>query len=133
MGRLQGVSGDFKSAEKTFGQSVVAALAGRNDEALARAWVYLISVAEETGRYERGHEAAGYAAAVLERLENADELRAALFTVLGALLIKEGKYTEALEHSQRAREIWQRVFGPEHPNVADAISNAALALRQLGR
>ncbi len=132
LGTLQARAGDLKGSDKTFHQSLVAALAGRHDEVLALGWIYLIGLGVELGQYERAEEAAGYATAVIERYESAEELRGRLFNSLGALFQRQGKYNEALEQFQRGRETRERALGPEHPDVADSLNNAALVLRHLG-
>jgi tetratricopeptide (TPR) repeat protein len=130
---LQARIGDFKNADQTLRNAGLAAVGGRHDEALARSWIYLIGVAKELRQYEQGHEAARYASALLERLGGVDELRGRLFNNLGSLLESEGKYAEALDHHQRALELWERSLGAENADVAGSLNNAAIALRQLGQ
>src|SRR5256884_4355723 len=42
-------------------------------------------------------------------------------------------YTEAESNFQRALEIREKTFGPEHPEVADVLINIALLRREEGR
>src|SRR5262249_55667735 len=52
---------------------------------------------------------------------------------LAALYTKQGKYGEAESQYKRALAIIEKGLGPNHPNVAPALENYAISLRQTGR
>jgi tetratricopeptide (TPR) repeat protein len=50
-----------------------------------------------------------------------------------AKLSKQGKYTEANEIAEKALEVAENTFGPDHPNTAASLNNLAELYRVQGR
>jgi tetratricopeptide (TPR) repeat protein len=48
-------------------------------------------------------------------------------------LYEAGKYAEAVPLAQRAVELAEKQFGPEHPNVVTSLNNLAELYREQGR
>ena len=51
----------------------------------------------------------------------------------GLVFFDAGKYSEAKAPLERALAIWEKVLGPEHPNVATSLDNLALLYDVQGR
>ena len=47
--------------------------------------------------------------------------------------MRQGEYAQAEPLCQRALAILQKALGPEHPNLATALENYALLLREMKR
>jgi tetratricopeptide (TPR) repeat protein len=45
----------------------------------------------------------------------------------------QGQYAEAESRYQRALAIWEKAFGPDHPNVATGLNNLAELYRMQGQ
>ena len=50
-----------------------------------------------------------------------------------ALYHNQGRYSEAESLFQRSLAIWEKVLGPEHPDVATSLNNYAQLLRRQGK
>ena len=50
-----------------------------------------------------------------------------------AELYAQGRYAEAEPLYKRSLAIWEGALGPEHPNVATALENYSVLLRETGR
>ena len=48
-------------------------------------------------------------------------------------LEKQGRYSEAVPLAQRALALYEKVLGPDHPDVATALNNLAELYRRQGR
>ncbi|MFT3843050.1 MAG: serine/threonine-protein kinase [Myxococcaceae bacterium] len=122
-GELQTRAGERKQAEQTLQESVWFAQVGGDDELAARGWnalAYLVGV--ELGRGVEGQAFGNYAAAVIARDGDDPELRAENLLDTGLMLQKEGKFEEALKVLKESLSLREKVFGPEHPAVAAAMS-----------
>jgi tetratricopeptide (TPR) repeat protein/predicted Ser/Thr protein kinase len=121
VGRLLGWRGDFAQSASTLHDALVNALAGRDDEAAARAATALVTaMGIRQAHYEEGARWADVAEALAGRMQNKDELLGVFFGARATLREREGKYDEALADATRALELEQRVFGPNHYAVAQA-------------
>jgi tetratricopeptide (TPR) repeat protein len=121
VGRLLGDRGDFAQSAVMLHDALVNALAGRDDEAAARAATQLITaIGIRQAHYDEGARWADVAEALAGRLQNKDELLGMFFSSRTTLREREGKYDEALADATRALELDQRVFGPNHYRVAQA-------------
>ncbi len=54
-------------------------------------------------------------------------------TNLAWMYLDQGKFEPAESSFQRALKIREKVFGPDHPDVADSLENYAGLLRETGR
>jgi tetratricopeptide (TPR) repeat protein len=61
-----------------------------------------------------------------------DESEADLANQLGLVLENKGDLDGALQYTQRALTIDEKVYGPDHPNVATSASNIGLILKDKG-
>ncbi len=121
VGRLLGDRGDFAQSALVLHDALVNALAGRDDDAAARAATALVTaIGIRQAHYDEGARWADVAEALAGRMQNRDELLGVFFAARTTLREREGKYDEALADATRALELQQRVFGPDHYRVAQA-------------
>jgi len=83
------------------------------------------------GQYDEA-EAAYREALELRRGGHDDILLAGAHANLGAIAAARGRYGEALEGFRRSYTLIEGVYGPRHPNVANALVNVGSALAELG-
>lgn len=57
----------------------------------------------------------------------------ALLLYAGGYLYERGRYQDGLPLFERARAIWERVLGPDHPHTATALNNLAALYQDQGR
>ncbi|HJZ87055.1 MAG TPA: tetratricopeptide repeat protein [Polyangia bacterium] len=134
LGELQERAGSVKPAEATLREAVLAAEAGRNDDAAAHAWTHLIYVVGYAQmRHAEGHECARHSAAAIERLGGHQELEARRLYTDGSVYLEEGKYEQALALFQRAQPMMEQKLGPEHPFVATILDGMGLVYSSLGK
>jgi tetratricopeptide (TPR) repeat protein len=122
-GQLEEDSGDTQAAAITLRDAVREAEAGRDDELAARSSIKLVQVLGLEARFEEAHDRASQAEAKIERLGRKEVLLSDLLHADSDLYWREGKYADALEVGQRALDLGQRVFGPEHSTVASSLLN----------
>ncbi|HJW77637.1 MAG TPA: tetratricopeptide repeat protein, partial [Beijerinckiaceae bacterium] len=70
---------------------------------------------------------------VAKEMREADPRRAATANNLGFVLHAEGRPQDALPLYQESLSLREAALGPDHPSVAQSLSNEAEALRALGR
>jgi tetratricopeptide (TPR) repeat protein/tRNA A-37 threonylcarbamoyl transferase component Bud32 len=98
---------------KLAGEGVALDEMGRRDEALAT--------------YRRGLE-------LTTRVQGEGSLATARYlTAIGLMQMEAKQYRDAQNHLQRALTAYERGLGPDHPQVALAITNLTTVLRPLGR
>ena len=120
VGHLVGLKGDYAGSARLLERAYLAALAGRHEEAAARAATDLIIAAgTRQAKYADGDRWAEVAEALAGHLTHKDELLGVLYSTRSSLREREGKYDDALADAARALEIEERVLGREHTAVAD--------------
>lgn len=133
-GRIQEDLREHEAAEKALYDAVWAAEAGRHDDVAAWAWIELVHViGYREARHEEGHRVAHLAEGAVERIGEAPEVRATLLTNEAKILCEEGRFEEARERGAQALAIREKLFGPEHPAVANTLNVLSVALVRLGR
>ncbi|MFO0726545.1 MAG: tetratricopeptide repeat protein [Myxococcota bacterium] len=111
----------YDAAKAAYRRAARAAAAGGFDYGVANAQIALVYWANQRGEVAAGEEAAKDAAAALERLGPAPELEASLATNLGTLAYQKGDLTGAEREMSRALAIDERVLGPDHPQLSEAL------------
>jgi tetratricopeptide (TPR) repeat protein len=129
-GELEDRNGDFRTARGTLHEALYAGQAGRDDRAAAQAanqltWI----VGHRLADYERGHEWARLAGAILERIGGDELLEAHRLGHLGAVLVRQGRHQPALDCYQSSLTLLRKIHGPEHPAVATALNNLGVLSR----
>ncbi|MFT3707870.1 MAG: serine/threonine-protein kinase [Archangium sp.] len=126
-------TGDAKGAETLIEESILAAVAARDDELQARGWVERVGFAALGGSAQEADQWARFARASLDRIGAPLELEASLANNLGVLAAGRGDFQKALESHQRALTLRRQVLGDKHPLVARSHSNLGIAFKGLGR
>ncbi|WP_158501887.1 tetratricopeptide repeat protein [Vitiosangium sp. GDMCC 1.1324] len=117
---------DARKAEDELQTAVWTAVAGGHDQVAAEAAISLVQfIGRGLRHHEQGHQWSQFAQAVLQRLGGVPSLEASRLTHLGQLLSDEGRSTEAMEYLQQALALREKLLGPEHPDVAEALSDLA--------
>ena len=120
IGHLVGLKGDFAESARILERAYLAALAGRHEEAAARAATDLIIAAgTRQAKYAEGDRWADVAEALAGQLSKKDEILGVLYSTRSSLREREGKYDDALADAERALGIEERLFGTEHTTVAE--------------
>jgi tetratricopeptide (TPR) repeat protein len=123
-----------KEAERLLTDAALAAEALGLDELKARArieltWLYGINFHQA----EQAVAVSRQAQATLDRLGGSPGLQYQLHLSLGGALFDAGKYAEATEHFQKARELAAQVLGEDHPRMASLWANSGMGLSTLER
>ncbi len=120
VGHLVGLKGDYAESAHLLERAYLAALAGRHEEAAARAATDLIIAGgTRQAKYADGDRWAEVAEALAGHLSHKDELLGVLYSTRSSLREREGKYDDALADAERALAIEERVLGRVHTAVAD--------------
>jgi eukaryotic-like serine/threonine-protein kinase len=88
---------------------------------LAIAWANLGAILTAVGRTQEAREALLNAARISTTRETPEDA-AGIYYNLGMLALQEGEEAHAEQHFERAHALWLSKFGPDHPNVAYALS-----------
>ncbi|WNG35615.1 tetratricopeptide repeat protein [Archangium violaceum] len=132
-GALEEKAGNFSASEASLRQAVWAAEAGRHDEVIASASARLVRSGMLQAHYDKGREWADHARAVLERMGGDDRIEAFVTNALGAIHLREDKTEESLALFRQVVALRQKVYPPEHPEVAAALNNLGASLVKSGR
>ncbi len=132
-GALQEKLGQQNEAEATYKQALWAAEAGRHDEAAASAAARLLRMGYMQDQYAIAHEWEELARAKLKRLGGNPRIEAYVLSNLSGMLAAEGNFLQGLQLQQRALELREQVYGPEHPLVATSRGNVGYMLQLLER
>ncbi len=124
LARLKRRGGDVPAAETLLTEAYLKAEAGGDDEVktmaanqLAGVVGYLLARPEEGLRWGR------LARAILDRTGGGNELEANWHDTMGAIAATKGDNKSLDEHDQAALTIREKLYGPDHPAVADALNN----------
>jgi tetratricopeptide (TPR) repeat protein/tRNA A-37 threonylcarbamoyl transferase component Bud32 len=134
MGATNVQLGRNADAEKFLDDALRAALASHHDDLLPEISANLVWVVGFQGRFEDAQRWSRFADATIERETMLNPIKYSwVLNDMGAVYYLEQRYAEALEYQERARQIKEKVLGPDDPDVAVTVSNIALALNKLGR
>ncbi|HEY5927521.1 MAG TPA: serine/threonine-protein kinase [Kofleriaceae bacterium] len=132
LGELQRRSGDMNAAA-TLEQAIVAAVATRHDDVAARAWIRMATVVGiEKGQYEDGLRLSQHGRAFIDRLGGDKRLEAMLAGDLSIIYRRLGRYDESLRHIDRALELGEKIYGPQHTQVGSWLNSSGLTLLEAG-
>lgn len=127
LGLLREQQADAEGAAVALRDALFAAQAARHDRVAAEAFVRLVRVdGYQRQDFAMAHENAAYATALMERLEQGQDLEATLAGHLGVVYFHEGKLAEAEVHHRQALAIL------ESSQNARARSEIPRALRRVG-
>jgi tetratricopeptide (TPR) repeat protein len=133
-GRVELDTSEFRKARASLSAAVRRGLASRNDEAAARADIWLVWVeGRKLHQYDHARRSAEDARALLQRLGNPHRLQALLSSYRGVLERLEGHPEEALRHHQRALAELDAAGGGDDLLRADCLEHLAAAELDLSR
>jgi eukaryotic-like serine/threonine-protein kinase len=129
------INGAPKEAETLILNAIFAAEAGRHDELAVKAWLLFAhwQSALEGREIEQARESVAHANALLERMGGDALLQADLDSTLGHVEFEGGNYEKAHERYDAALIGYEKLWGPEHHSVAQAIEHIASVARRQGR
>jgi tetratricopeptide (TPR) repeat protein len=129
---MEHADGDHQQALASLQAAVTAAEEGRYDRMRALAWIWEINVDDELGSAAEARRAAEQARAVLSHVKTDFELEAQLEVALGIFEQNNGDVAKAAEHVVRGLALAERALGPDHPRLADYLSQMVMPLMILG-
>ncbi|MCX4241927.1 serine/threonine-protein kinase [Paraliomyxa miuraensis] len=113
--------------------ALLASSSGDHPTAADAATRLVFVLAEELGQPDEAMRWARHAEAALERMPSDRLARARLDSNVGIVHAIKGEYDQALAAFELALTTKRELLGEEHPEVAGALENVALALSSLGR
>ncbi|HEX8699453.1 MAG TPA: tetratricopeptide repeat protein, partial [Myxococcaceae bacterium] len=134
LGKVESAAGQFPQAWEAHNEAQRAALAGRDDDLLLRALMgQMYAELEGKGQIPEAERTTRLAEAVLERVGETSEAAGIYHRFRGLLLYRKGEHAQAMASLRRALEIWEKVLGPEHPQLTDAHTGMGIVLNAQGR
>lgn len=115
--------GALDSAADSVQSSIVEAMAAKSPRDLAQAWIEAVAIAGESGNLKLALQDAQYANAILEDLEQDDELVARLANNWGTVYYRMARYPEARAQLQRSLSLRKLLFGDKSSLVARSLTN----------
>lgn len=124
LGVLLDTAGEFQAAETALYEAARYAGESRDGVLAAKAVVMLVWViGYNQTRYDAAFALGKNAEVMLATEGGDDKVRAQLLHNLGAMSRKRGGIQQAIQYYDQANEIYQRVYGPEHPAAAASLNN----------
>ncbi len=125
--------GDFAAAARVIEDATWTAEICRHDEVAAEAAANLVFVTGHVqSRFEAGEIWSQHAETALARMGGHDLIRGWLLNNRGAMRATQGRLHEAVADLRQAIAAKEKALGPEDPDVALSLSNAAIYLDELG-
>ena len=133
-GLIEQERGHTKAAEESLEGAARAAIAARDDVRLVMSWSLLAGVVGyRQARPAEGRRWAEYAQAALPRISAPTQPESEVERARAMIDFAEGRYSESLQHYQRALTLKRAALGPDSFEVAQMENNVAVLLGQLGR
>ena len=132
-GHMNLYAADFETAARVLEDATWTAELCRHDEAAADAATCLVFVTGYAqSRFEAGELWSRHADTVLRRMGGHDVARGWLLNNRGAMRAAQGRLREAVDDMREAIAAKEKALGPDDPDVALSLSNAAIYLDELG-
>ncbi len=129
---------DFPKAERAVMDALLVATSIGDEEGVARGWLDRVRIAGERGRHDEASEHLRHAEAAITNLGNPRGLSASLKNRRGLVALNAGRFADARQDFEEARDLRTALFGEAHPllaavhtnlgNLARAEGNAGAAL-----
>ena len=133
-GRLLHRLGKASEAETWLFKALWLAEGQRHDEAVAEAWIELVSLAGELqGHFAASQRWADGGDAALRRIGDPPLLRARWLNNRGISALAAMRLTEALALFEQTERIYREQLGPDSVDVASALNNVANTLSKMQR
>jgi tetratricopeptide (TPR) repeat protein len=125
--------GDLDAAARLLADATWTAELCRHDEVAADAAANLVFVTGHAqARFDAGEIWSQHAQTILARMGGHDLIRGWLLNNRGAMRATQGRLHEALADMREAIAAKEKALGPQDPDVALSLSNAAIYLDELG-
>jgi serine/threonine protein kinase/tetratricopeptide (TPR) repeat protein len=132
-GMLRLYAGDLDTATRVLEDAAWTAELCRHDEVAAEAATNLVfATGHSQSRFDAGELWSRHAETILARMGGHDLIRGWLFNNRSAMRATQGRLHEALDDVRRAIAAKEKALGPEDPDVALSLANAANYLDELG-
>jgi tetratricopeptide (TPR) repeat protein/predicted Ser/Thr protein kinase len=129
---LQG-AGQSAEAETALRDAVKLAALAKDDTTIARAWTLLVGVVGfQLAHYEEGIALAPVAEAAITRAEGGMAMTADLAYYVGSTHVQKGVYDLARDAYEQALALRIKLYGEDHPDVAQVHNGLGAALLRKG-
>jgi tetratricopeptide (TPR) repeat protein len=126
LGLAQSRSGRVEEAEKNMRRALQEAASARDHLLVAEIWIQLVAViGSNPSRLDEAIALAPAATAAVAQAGSTPLQRADLATTLGSVEYTRGRLDVSKEEFTRALDEFRAAFGPDHPRVANAMTNLA--------
>lgn len=133
VGELADRLGQPSEAAMVLNEALVAAEAGRDDVAAIQTLSLLTTVVGyRLADLEQGLRWSRLAYGILERIGGDVRLEATVANGLGVVHRGAANFPEAIKNFERSLQLREKVDGPDHPEVAEVLTNMGYALRDQG-
>ena len=132
LAQLQSRAGDPQGSLATMRESFAAAVAGGDDDGVARIAVALVQGTTNVRQFDRAVEWNDVAEAALERIGDPPARRGALLIARGHLLTGQGRIADAVKEHEAALVIRQKL-DPDSMETARTLNNLAFVYDEVGR
>jgi eukaryotic-like serine/threonine-protein kinase len=133
LGHAQAAAGEPQAARETIEEALAHASAGKHDEAVASAWVELLRVIGSSLESPEALTLESAARLAVRRIGDPPRHLASFHRVVGAALRTNGRFDEAHEHLQEARQLAAGHLGEDHPTHGAILQSLGLLAMQAGR
>ncbi len=132
VGELKIGVGDFEGAKTLLRAAAASAAEGRDDVLAALCWARVLYVlGERQRRFDEGSVVRTFGPTVVGRARD-PRTEVSWLDAEGLFLLRKGQYGDAKAVHERAVAIAERVWGPDHPEVATPLNDLGLVLREMG-
>jgi tetratricopeptide (TPR) repeat protein/predicted Ser/Thr protein kinase len=131
LGLSQTLNGNYKGAEKTLTNAVLAAESAGHDEIAAHAWDKLVTVGSTEAKYEQAELWGKHAMASVDRMGGDDKRLASVLNNLAVVAKDQGKYDEAFDFLRRALAIAEKLNNEAQLSII--LNNLGVVLRRQGK
>jgi len=132
-GRLLLRTGELQKAVDALQQAYTAAVARRMmGEAAAASSNLVFTFGEGLARHDEARSWAKHAEP-MSRAAGTDSARAGYFKDLGVMASSEGKHDEARDDLEQALVLYEKVLGPDHPEVGGLLDNLGAVAQLQGK
>ena len=132
LGGMQARREDYKAADASLHEAVLAAETAGDRLLAAEIWGQLVYAATQAGDYDKAADYGTHAEALLVGTTSL-ERRSELDVDLGSLAYFEGKYDDSLQHYQRALADREKLYGPTDYRVGVVLDDTGITLEAMGR
>jgi tetratricopeptide (TPR) repeat protein len=124
---------DRTAAKRSYEAALLAGEAGREDDAVAIAAIYLVDHVADTTQLADGERVLQRARAAVERIGHDDYLEAKYQLAVGHFRLVQGRYEDARVAFDRALDLARKYRGLDTTFIAAILTDTGLVYQQLGR